>query len=70
VTDVELIEAAVSAMRRDPDPCWRAVAELLAGGPLGYARLIAVNPNPARVAANYPDAARGVQVARAYLEGR
>lgn len=65
--DVELIEKASAAMRRDSDPRWRAVSELLIGSPLGYARMLANHPERERLALNYPDAARAVAVAREYL---
>jgi hypothetical protein len=62
-----LIEEAAAAMRQDPDPRWHAVADLLEGGPLGYAHLVDIRDNPAQFATRYPDLGRGVAVARAYL---
>ncbi len=69
--DLELIEEAIKRMRAEPDARWHAVADLLAGGPLAGARLFAVrvklrsSAEPTSV--RYPDAARGVVVARTYL---
>ncbi len=59
------IRAAASAMRADADPRWHAVADLLEGGPLGYAALL--DGNPRQNPANYPDADRAIAVADAYL---
>lgn len=65
----EEIQTAIDAMRQDADSRWHAVADLLAGGPLGYARLIDNRPESERrqYAVNYPDAHRAVLVARDYL---
>lgn len=62
-----LIEQAAEAMRGDPDTRWHAVAELLGGGPLGYAQMIDRHPNRERMIATYQDGSRGVEVARTYL---
>ena len=63
----DTIESAVAAMRESTDTRWHAVADLLAGGPLGYARMADIRPHPAAFARNYPDLERGLLVAHAYL---
>lgn len=67
MNNVDLIQHAITAMTRDPDRRWQAVAELLGGGPLGYARMIESHPDRDQMALRYPDASRAVAVARAYL---
>lgn len=62
----DIISEAIDQMRADPDPRWQAVADLLDGSPLGYARLL--DRNQRLAPANYPDADRGVAVANAYLD--
>lgn len=63
------IQTAIDAMRQDSDRRWHAVADLLAGGPLGYARLIdnRSEAERAKYVSQYPDAERGLVVALAYL---
>lgn len=63
-----LIEQAAEAMRADTDPRWHAVAELMTGGPIGYAQMIDRHPDRERMIRNYQDASRAAEVARAYLE--
>jgi hypothetical protein len=66
---VPLIEQAAKRMAADPDSRWHAVATLLLGGPISYARLLDGHPNRERMLADYPDAPRAAEVARAYLSG-
>jgi hypothetical protein len=63
----DTIEVAIKAMRESTDTRWHAVADLLAGGPLDYARMTDNRPDPAAFAANYPDLQRGLLAALAYL---
>lgn len=64
--DVQTLVAAIAAMRRDQDPRWHAVADLLACGPLDYARMVAHHSSAG--VADRSAAGRAVAVARAYLE--
>ncbi|MEU4558447.1 hypothetical protein AB0F72_08655 [Actinoplanes sp. NPDC023936] len=66
-TYTDTITAAIAALRESTDTRWHAVADLLAGGPLGYAQLTEGRDDPARFAANYPDLQRALLVAHAYL---
>lgn len=63
----DTLEAAIQAMRESSDTRWHAVADLLAGGPLGYARMAENRADPARYARNYPDLERALLVAHAFL---
>lgn len=60
MTNAQILRQAIDAMRTDHDTRWHAVADLLAGAPLSYAR------NPA--CASYSAVVDGVKVARAYLD--
>ncbi len=63
----DTLTAAINAMRESSDTRWHAVADMLAGGPLSYARLADGRDNPTAYARNYPDLLRAMVVAQAFL---